>query len=431
MDPIVIEKIIAGGLGLGRRRDGLVVMAPRVLPGERVRLRETRRYRGHVLAEPVEILQTSPHRCSPPCPHFGQCGGCALQHAAYDCQLKLKQAILEETLARFRLRPEKEPVRVLASAKSEGYRHRLRVHLDGGGSMGLYRAGSHRVIPVEKCLLAPAGINQALRRLAPLGPELAPWCREVEISMSPLDKKIVLAFRQDKKPPPSPGMIDQLRHRFPDQGLALVRKNRVRVINDPPRLRQSFAISGLTHTLSWDFRCFFQTNPDQNLAMVRAVCERVRDLAAGRPARILDLFSGMGNFAIPLALMGHQVTGVEGNPVAVADGEANWRGAGKGPGTAEFVTADVHHFLKYQQKMGSPRPDLVLLDPPRRGLGKGIGPLARLGPRFLLYLSCDPVAQARDLAGLTGSGYRLVEVIGFDLFPHTRHIESLAILERN
>ena len=425
---IEINKVIMGGLGLGRAADGMAVMVAGVLPGETVTVTTTRAHRGHLEARLVRVEAPSPDRITPPCPLYATCGGCDLQHAAYPAQLRLKQAIVTESLVRARVPLPAGGVEPTLDAPAPfGYRYRLRLHLDADGRPGFHRAGTNEVVPVARCLLATQRLNQLLARLAERLPASGAADRfsGLELFESPADGTTVLVLQTsptDPAPAVPPSLAD-----LADRVLVEPTGRAAQAAAAPgAELRQEFAVAGRRYTLTWDHRCFFQVNPVQN--------ERLVALALGllppreQPFPALDLFSGMGNFSVPLGLLGARVTGIEHNPHSLGHAAANCRESGLE--RSRFLEGDVGHQLRRLTNRGA-RFAVILLDPPRQGLGKATALLPELGPEQILSISCDPATHARDLRLLVDRGWRLARMIPVDLFPQTHHVESVALLERN
>lgn len=175
--------------------------------------------------------------------------------------------------------------------------------------------------------------------------------------------------------------------------------------------------------LSWSGGCFSQVNPGQNEQLIRLICEAAGDLHG---KTILDLYCGMGNFSVPLGRCGGTVTGIEGNQESIHWAEKNARQAEI---KARFFVADVRSALEQLVEQGE-QADLILLDPPRSGVGKNITLLPQLEPEKIIYVSCDPATLARDLNLLCPAGYQISRVIPVDMFPQTSHIETVVLLER-
>lgn len=422
-----IEKIITGGYGLGRRQDGMVVLTRFVLPGETIRFRETRKRRGHIEAETVEVLDRSPDRVQPPCPFYTVCGGCDFQHIAPDAQLRIKEEIIDESLLRAGIRFSPSRLRpILPSPATWHYRRRLRLKLSPAGAIGFFKPASNELAAVNRCPVATAPLNRALLELSrsPLLPALAASVREIDLLHSPVDDRVFVQLhpRPGKTIAPSlvSGLADSL-HTVDSIGIHPWDSRR------PDLLRQDFAadLAGRPFSLTWTPACFSQVNAEQNGRLIKLVLS-LAGPAAGK--RILDLFCGMGNFSVPLAIAGAEVTGVERNRESIARARINAATAGAA-GTV-FVDSDVwsavRRYLHQQAAF-----DIVLLDPPRNGLGRESALPADLAPEKILYVSCDPATLVRDIGVLTARGYGLTSVTPVDMFPQTHHIESVALLEKN
>jgi 23S rRNA (uracil1939-C5)-methyltransferase len=430
---LVIKKIITGGKGLGTLPDGMVIMVPSALPGETVVVRETKAHKGYKEAQLVQIIDAAPERIAPPCPYYQDCGGCDLQHASYSAQLHCKQQILLEALERAHLEiPEGQPAATLPSPTPFGYRYRVRLHLDKAGQLGFHQKASNQVVPIRRCLLATEPINRVIGALvAGAWPQrLKDSFASLELINCPASDAIILVLQPRLAAPPTTheaGLSREL-GTLADQVVIQEDKPGHGIGSETisSELSQHFALLGHTYRLSWDHPCFFQVNAQQNIRLV----ELALDLLAVHPTPFpaLDLFCGMGNFSIPLGLMGAQVTGIEHNQRSILWAERNSRDAGLLQ--ARFIAGDVEQHLKKLVARNT-HFDCILLDPPRQGLGKGSALLPQLGPQQIIYISCDPATLARDLRLITAGGYRLTQITPVDMFPQTHHIESVALLERN
>lgn len=424
---IEIQKIITGGCGLGRLGDGMVVMTPFVLPGEQVKIVETKRYSGHAQARPLRIERPGPERRPPFCPHYTVCGGCALQHTSYSNQLAIKKDIVAETLARGHVQPEEEIPPTLPSPNPQGYRHRIRLHVEQDGRLGFHKMRSNKLVAIQQCPLAAPEINTVLQRLYRLEllPELARFCSRLELTCSPADRSVTAILHLSGTRLPARSLHEKILAESGLRGLGVKVGKKTRFFPKPVTLQQLFSIHGRNYTLEWDSRCFFQVNPEQNGRLVELVTDCAGDVNG---KTILDLFCGMGNFSIPLALAGAEVTGVEHNSHSISQARDNARKTKMVQ--CRFISGDagiqLNHLLKKQARF-----DLILLDPPRQGLGRAASLPARLGAAKILYISCDPATFCRDLRTLTGEGYSLKSVTPVDMFPQTHHIECLAVLEKN
>jgi len=411
-------------MGLARLDDGImVVMVPHVLPGEQVLVEEVQQKRGYVRARLVDTVHPARERQQPPCPQYGRCGGCHLQHARYGAQLAIKQAIVEEMAARSGLVPAKGIQTILAAPQAKQYRYRLRLHIGRDGVIGFHQSKSNKMVPVSSCLLACQPINDTLARLAKL--DLGAFFTDLELHCSPADHSVaaVLGMRKGSQQPPG-DIIARIREQGALNGLALRRGRRIEPVGNWHILRQDFSLAGHAYFLQWDCRSFFQVNPLQNEQLVRLVLELAGEISG---KKVLDLYCGMGNFTIPCALAGAEVHGMEVNPHAIQAAIANGERAACG-GRVRFTATDVGEFVhSFAQK----KPDLVLVDPPRQGLAGIAAGIAAIGAEQILYISCDPATLFRDLQIITGQGYGLVTLQPVDMFPQTAHIETVALLEKN
>ncbi|WP_028584710.1 class I SAM-dependent RNA methyltransferase [Desulfogranum mediterraneum] len=425
-----IQKIIHGGSGLGYLSDGMVVMVPQVLPRELVRVKERKRTKKFLQASLVRVEQPSPHRVQPPCPYYGRCGGCNLQHIAYEEQLTVKGQLLGETLERSRL--DLSTTRMdatLASPLALGYRHRIRLHLNTRGELGFHRWASNTIIPIEQCLLATPAINRALKRCRQLGldPRFNRQWKAIELLESPAggELSIVLHPRKPAAPSRPPAEIATLADHAVIKDPASLRRDTTLPAKAP--LQQEFSAAAGPYTLSWDSHCFFQVNVAQNQQLVTLVSELLGQ-GHGRP--LLDLYCGIGNFSLPAALLGWQVTGIEHNRRSILWARAN-QAATPLAATTAFQPEPVRDAL-LRSCQDKEQVATILLDPPRQGLEReALQLLPQLGAERIIYISCDPATLGRDLALLCGEGYRLVRAVPVDMFPQSHHIESVVVLEKN
>ena len=432
---INIEKIIAGGKGLARLASGQVVMVDGVLTNETVIIRETDRHSGYIEGEVVDILSPSSSRIKPQCPLYGECGGCDLQHGNYQEQLTIKTAIVSEAMARAGIKLGQETLEKTVPCQQQwGYRQRLRLKLDSRGNPGFFKKKTNALIAVSSCPIAAKPINAALAELAAsrcLAP-LSQFCPEIELLQSPADQRISLVLLLRKKQEIPPPVLQAIADCPSIHTCSCKAGKYFSGLIPPPEegqkrpkpLSQQVTVGDQADcTLSWSAGCFSQVNPAQNQQLIQLVCE----LAGNVQARtILDLYGGMGNFSIPLALCGGTVTGIEWNSESIKWAEINAEAAGI---TASFFAADVADSLR-QLVNDRAQVDLIVLDPPRKGIAGAAALLPKLNPEKIIYISCDPATLARDLATISRKGYGLSKLIPVDMFPQTHHIESIALLEK-
>ena len=387
-----VEKWVYGGDGLARL-EGRVVLAPFVLPGERIRVQAWREQKGLVRAHTLEVLEPAAERVAAPCPVFGRCGGCHYQHAPYEYQLAAKRAILADQLRRLGKMEPPEQIAV-AAAEPWGYRNRVQLHIEGR-RIGYREAGSHSLCEMGHCPIASPAINDAIHALAGMLRD-SRWPKFVRSLEIFTDEQQVQLNVLDTDQPVAKRFFDWCAEQIP--GLvegALDYQGRFRVSR----------------------HSFFQVNRFLLDRMVEVALEGAQGDTA------LDLYAGVGLFSVALARRFREVTAVESGSGAVRDLEFNAERAG-----LENLRAEQRMAEEYLQKLER-APDFVLLDPPRAGLGKEmVRRLAELRPRQVTIVSCDPATLARDLAGLTAAGYRVEQMTLVDLFPQTFHLETVVRL---
>jgi 23S rRNA (uracil1939-C5)-methyltransferase len=423
---LTVETLTVGGRGLGRH-EGKAVFVPLTAPGDRARCRIVRRHRHYDEAELLELLQPAPERRPPPCPVFGQCGGCQWQHLPYGEQAAWKERLFAETLTRAGVATS-EVLRPLVAAAEFGYRNRVQFKCHRtrtGVAAGFYRHGSHYVVDTPACLLAHPAISQAftfLRGVLPAAPhpEAIP---QVDISCGDDGQVGVLCHVL----PPAAAVTRNWLVEIAGRGgfaaaLQTGRKESIDIVHGDPALTCLVDEPELALRISPGG--FSQVNPRQNRRLVAAVLSAA-ELSGNE--RVLDLYCGAGNFSLPLARRAGTVVGVEAYPPAIADARAN--AARLGIDNASFLAEPAEGAAP---RLAVPVPfDLVLLDPPRTGAYALIADLLSIRPPRILYVSCDPATLVRDLKPLVHNGYRVLSSQPFDLFPQTWHIESLTVLERN
>ncbi len=428
-----IEKIVPGGAGLARRGTE-VVFIPGTLPGEVVEARVVQRRKSVSFARVERIVSPSPDRIASPCPEHPDCGGCPWISFSPAAQIREKEAILREALARTGglADPSIEPA--VTAAHPFGWRARARLNVDRTRKeirLGFHREGTGVVHPIRAC---PVLVPALSRLIAPL----------TEALNAEADRFAGLAEGHlqsgDASEPPlaaldlewaDPGAVKRLHQALgrggtPAHVVARVRKGRKRIVFGGETVH--FRLGDLV--LQAGDEAFTQSNAEMNVQLVEEVTRFVRGLRP-EPERVFDLYTGIGNFALPVAfaLPESRVFGVEGNPAAVRDARANATAAGMS-GRVKFLEESAERGLELLEGAGG-KPDLVILDPPRTGASREVVKrTVGLGPAAVLYISCDPVTLARDLKVFASEGYRALRLAPFDFFPQTPHLETLAVLRR-
>lgn len=425
-----IEKLVYGGDGLAHA-DGKTIFVPYVLPGEAVRAAAKLGKKNLIWAELLEVTSPSKEREKARCPHFQKCGGCHYQHIPAAEQVRLKKEILVETLARLGGIPWDGPVQV-HTAEPYGYRNRAQWAVRSGmpRAIGYFLPESSVIVPIDECPVLSPKLAQTFAKLQEMARSgsLPAGIQEIEAFADSSDDKIALnvAFERFFKSAAelaatfrsALGQIESL--------LLLNQKTNKFELTGPGYLIHEaggfrFQVSHLS---------FFQVNR----FLIEDLLKTVTNGASGELA--LDLYAGVGFFTLPLARAFRRVISVDANLAATRDLHVNAEKAGV------QVTPHNEHAEEFLGKTQE-KPDLVVLDPPRAGLGaEAAAKLANLGAPEIAYLSCDPSTLARDLAVLTRSQkkaadapadrprYEISSMDLFDLFPQTFHIETLVRLKR-
>ena len=392
---VSIDRPATGG-GVGRADDGRVIFVRHSLPGELVRVEVTEATSNFYRGDAVEILESSPDRVTPPCPyaHPGGCGGCDLQHASTSAQLSWKASLVREHLKRIaglEMDVEVAP----PPGEVQGSRTRLRCAVNEDGRLSLRAARSHQLVPIDSCWISNDAFEPAL---------LSTWrgVSEVELRALGTAEPFAVARRESER-----GTHYELRSLT---GAPLDPGTHSRVVVGD-------------HVFSVGPLSFWQSHRDAPSVLLDAVLE-LASVTSGDD--VVDLFSGVGLFAVPLAkLVGSsgRVTAVESSAVGVRDARTNATGLKQLKVREWSVTA---RSVNDTVREGS----VVVLDPPRQGLAKGVvESLVRRRPRRLVYVSCDAATLARDLKNFLGSGFSLKQLRIFDLFPMTEHVELVALLD--
>ena len=421
-----IDALDAAGRGVARNA-GKVVFVEGALAGELVEARLLEAKSKFDRARVTEVLRSSSSRREPRCPHFGTCGGCATQHVDARTQVAAKQRWLEDNLARI---GKVQAGSMLAPIHGTewGYRHRARLSVryvegKGGALVGFRERKSTYVADIRSCAVLPPGISGLLLPLRELVGKLSIRDRVPQIEVAAGEEAVALVFR----------------HLLPltDEDHALLRgfadRHRVQVWLQPegPESAQPFhpaAPAELYYALPESglkvyFRPadFTQVNPAVNRLLV---ARALHLLEPGPGERVADLFCGIGNFSLPISARGAQVIGFEGSAPLVARARANAAANGL---VAQFEVADL--FKPNLAPYG--RFDKYLLDPPREGAAALVAALPDAWPRRIVYVSCDPATLARDAEVLVHhKGFTLAAAGVVNMFPHTAHVESVALFER-
>lgn len=378
-ETLTIEKLVYGGDGLARL-DGKVIFTPYVLPGETVQADIDRvkndLWRGRL----IDVTSPSAARVTPECPYFRRCGGCNYQHAGYAFQVEQKRSILREVLRRVGKIEFDGEIEAVAGEPWQ-YRNRAQLHIENG-AIGYFEHGSHTLCSIDHCPIVSPALNNAIAKLNTELPGFRWFTGTVEMFTNETDIQV--------------NVLDRV----------------------PPLIRPLFESLGTSGPIEYEgFRIgrnsFFQVN--------RFLIDRLVDCTVGDATgdSALDLYAGVGLFSARLAKQFRQVTAVESSRGAFYDLQHNVPSIAVENKTTEEYLAALER-----------KPDLILVDPPRAGLGKQVvRELIRIRAPHLTIVSCDPATLARDLQGLLTSGYKIEKITLIDLFPQTLHLEAIVYLK--
>lgn len=412
-------------------REGKTVFVDGALPGERVEYASYRKKPSFELAQLVAVQKSSAQRVVPRCPYFGICGGCAMQHMDPAAQVAAKQRVLEDNLWHIgRVRPEE----ILPPVQGApwGYRHRARLGVrkvpkKGGMLIGFHEKRSSYVADMQTCAVLPPAVSALLMPLRALIAELSICERlpQIEVAVGAQCTALVLRILE-----PLNGQDEDLLRAFANQyGVAFYLQPKgpdTAYLFHPSNARLSYVLPEFG--LELDFRPteFTQVNHAVNRILVRRAM-RLLDPLPGE--RIADMFCGLGNFSLPMARLGATVVGVEGSEALVQRGREG-AVANALADRIEFRVANLFECTA-ESLAGLGALDKMLIDPPREGAIELVKALPPDGPRRIVYVSCNPATLARDAAVLVNvQGYRFRAAGVVNMFPHTAHVESMALFEK-
>lgn len=409
--------------------DGKAVFVADALPGERVLYRPTRRKRAYDHADLETLFSASPARVTPRCAHFGVCGGCALQHLNADAQLAFKQEQLMAVLSRV---GHVVPEQALAPLTAQRWHYRRRARLGvkhvpkkGGTLVGFRERGAPFIAVLKRCEVLVESVGTRLTDLAHLIDGLSIHARIPQIEVAAADNATALVFRVLDTP--TAADRDALAAFGADHGFSMYLQSG----NESTIAPLTVPAPALYYELPRHaVRLYFQ--PNDFVQIHAGINEKMVDqalglLEVGRDETVLELFAGLGNFSLPLARRAQRVVTVEGDAALVERARANARA--NGIGNVEAYVADL-----FEPDPAAPwlqmHFDTLLIDPPRSGAAEILPLVAARKPRRIVYCSCHPATLARDAGALVAHhGYRLTHAGAMDMFPHTAHIESMAVFE--
>lgn len=429
------------GIGYSERQ---VVFVPGAIPGETVSVRITNVYPKHAAGEVVQVIKTAPGRVEPPCPVYAECGGCSLQHMSYDLQLEMKRELVRESFARYAKLPHLAVEPTLGMENPWGYRNKVQlpiVHHRGDVVVGLYQAGSHRIVDVSGCLVQHPLTNRIVQEVRDIARELGialynekshkgelrTIVARVGFETGECQLTLITRVRELSQ---RKELVKRIVERVPEITSIMQNVNGEKTslifgeetVHLWGRANIEEQLGEVKFSLSP--RAFFQLNPEQTVKLYNLVREAA---ALTGNETVVDAYCGVGTIGLWLAPNAKAVRGMDTTPEAIEDARRN--AVQSGIANAEFTVGAAEKLLVEWMQEGL-RPDVVVVDPPRTGLAPElVQALLRTAPKRIVYVSCNPATLAKDCAVLLAK-YEVVKVTPVDMFPQTAHVESVSLLVR-
>lgn len=391
---------------------GITGFVPYTIPGETVEARLVEKKSRFIKASLNRVIEPSPSRVEAPCQYFTRCGGCQLQHISYEEQLAEKDRMVRGQFVAARVPQDVlGALQPIASSSAYSYRRRINLHIDSQGKIGFYQKGSRSLVEIDECLIADTRISGLIKTIKdlPLGPHIRAISLEADIS------GVVVVFKSQKDLNPSElkGLVEALREKL--ENFIITHAGRSLVGFGKQTLKTRL----LGKAVEVPAGSFSQVNEAVNDSLVRFVAEHSKGFRS-----MLDLYSGAGNFCVPLSENFDEITAVESDTRLCRFLQMNFEKA-KFKKTLHLVSSSVERFLKENPR---PEADLVIADPPRNGLAK-LAKQISFGKR-LIFVSCDLPAFTRDLRSLMEIGWQVKVIKPFDMFAQTGHLEIAGVLDR-
>ena len=423
-----IESVSSDGNGVGRI-DGMAVFVPMTAAGDRVRARIMKAKRSYAEAELESVVRPSADRTEPACGHFYECGGCALMHMSYDAQLRAKRGMIENAMRRIGGFADFELDSITGAENALRYRNKTIFHAEeknGAPVLGFYAPKSHRVIPLRDCLIGAEENKALIAALTEYMSETGAKVQSLFTRRSRKSGEVMAVVCAEMELIGKDRLVSRLRAALPQLSCAIEsikrgRREIKRVLFGKGYIEDE--LLGISYRISPD--SFFQINPE----MTEKLYQKAIDLAdISRDDSVMDIYCGIGTISLTAAKKAGHVTGVEIVERAIADAREN--AALNGIENAEFYASSAEDIVPALIERGE-RPDIVILDPPRKGSdAKTIEAILKASPKRIVYVSCSPSTLARDAKSLCAGGYEITEAHGFDMFPNTSHVETVVLMSR-
>ncbi len=429
IEPLIadIETMTHEGKGIARL-GGKTVFIDGALPGEKVEFVFTRSRRNYDEGRLTQVLEASPHRVEPACEHFGICGGCSLQHVSSEEQIHIKQQVLLDDLQHIgRVKPDE--VLPPLTGQVWGYRKKARLgvrYVDKKEKVlvGFREKGSHFLAELKSCKILTPEVGERLKELGQLVRQLSCYKRMPQIEVAASDDRLALVFRNLE--PLTDADVQLLIEYGRSTGFVIYHQPKgpdsVQLLH-PEQATLTYAVPEFDITVEFLPTDFTQVNSEINRNMISHALQL---LEANSSERVLELFCGLGNFSLPLARQAGQVVAVEGEKNLIERARRN--AANNAIDNIEYHVANLFEDVSDCPWLKGQQYDKVLLDPPRSGAIEMIPQLAGVGAAQIVYVSCNPATLARDAGELVNKyDYQLHKAGIMDMFPHTAHVESIAL----
>lgn len=434
-----VEGYSSEGLGIVRL-DGAVVFVPQAVRGETIDLKITKVMKTAAAGEIVCIHKPSPERTKPECAHYGKCGGCDFQHLSYTEELWAKRQRVQDALTRLG-GTDLQVEEILGAKDPMRYRNKSQYPVGADGTIGFFQARTHKVVSIDRCLIQSEVSDQTAKAVRE-------WMKKYKISaydertgkgmvrhvyvrVNQKGESLCCVVANSKQLPREPELAAFIQAAAPRTVGVVLNTNTQKgnvILGDKYRTiwGQNFlmdTLCGLTFKLS--VPSFYQVNRDQAEVLYGKALE-----FAGLTGEetVLDLYCGTGTITLCLAKQAKHAIGAEIVPPAIKDAKEN--AARNGVENVEFFCGDAADIAEKLERDGL-RPDVITVDPPRKGLApEVIASVAGMGPQRVVYVSCDPATLGRDIKIFAGFGYQAVRAVAVDMFPGTRHVEAIMLLQR-
>ncbi len=425
--PLTIERLSYGPAGVGRVNDkdgGKVVFVPQTAPGDQVDVSLTEEKKRYAHGHLVAVRQPGPARRVPPCPYVPRCGGCPWQHVTYAEQLRAKETLVREHMRRIGEVEDPPVLPILPSPQEWRYRHRIRLRTEPPARLGFYQAQSHELVELGDCLIAGEDCAAYLTHARAWLTQLRTTVRRIELITSdplraPTGGVVLIGNAEGRFQTVDEEWCAAFVARHDDvDGLMLFGRGWRRVWGET-RIVLDLGVDDLV--LEVKRGGFTQVNPAGNRVLIAALL-RLGDFKESQ--KVIECHMGAGNLSLPIAKRVRALLGIEQDRYALADAREN--AARMGLDNVTFVHAPARVGLQIVvQRKGEA--DVLVLDPPRAGAADSLDAIPRLKIQKVVYVSCNPTTLARDLHRLGQLGYRVECLQPVDLFPHTYHVETIAI----